>query len=260
MRPRSLSIRTYLLLSYLALILLLTVGMWAIANHFMYKLTERNLTLAAASMQEITAADVQLSKNILTGVGEYIIQDKAEDVARELAHHFKGKKGLLLAMMKAILAHWSELPLDTVIAPLRRGLATRKGQVRALQAIVHRHCEPLTLANRPWWHNSVLFQVLQQPSPMRNLLIKVVILPTEQILAEVLEHVRPGIARTDILLHMFCMVAPLALHANHRDMLLEQLGMKRYTPTYLAKLESMLTTSLLLRLGLPVPRHRVSAH
>ena len=100
MRPRSLSIRTYLLLSYLALILLLTVGMWAIANHFMYKLTERNLTLAAASMQEITAADVQLSKNILTGVGEYIIQDKAEDVARELAHHFKGKKGYDYAQIR----------------------------------------------------------------------------------------------------------------------------------------------------------------
>ena len=208
----------------------------------------------------INAAGELAAQHGYRNVSMRAIAARAGENLGSIHYHFKGKKGLLLAMMKAILAHWSELPLDTVIAPLRRGLATRKGQVRALQAIVHRHCEPLTLANRPWWHNSVLFQVLQQPSPMRNLLIKVVILPTEQILAEVLEHVRPGIARTDILLHMFCMVAPLALHANHRDMLLEQLGMKRYTPTYLAKLESMLTTSLLLRLGLPVPRHRVSAH
>ena len=100
MQLRSLSIRTYLLLSYLALILLLTVGMWAIANHFMYKLTERNLTLADASMQEVTTANVQLSEKILTRVGEYIIQDKAEDVARELAHYFKGKKSYDYAQIR----------------------------------------------------------------------------------------------------------------------------------------------------------------
>jgi len=100
MALRSLSIRTYLLLSYLALILLLTVGMWAIANHFMYKLTERNLKLADASLHEITAADVQLSEKILTRVGEYIVQDKAEDVARELAHYFKGKKSYDYAQIR----------------------------------------------------------------------------------------------------------------------------------------------------------------
>jgi len=97
---RSLSIRTYLLLSYLALILLLTAGMWAIANHFIYKLTDRNLALAGASMQEVTTANVQLSEKILTRVGEYIIQDKAEDVARELAHYFKGRKNYDYAQIR----------------------------------------------------------------------------------------------------------------------------------------------------------------
>ena len=39
-------------------------------------------------------------RKILTGVGEYIIQDKAEDVARELAHYFKGKKSYDYAQIR----------------------------------------------------------------------------------------------------------------------------------------------------------------
>ncbi len=92
MRFRSFGIRTYLLLSYLALILLLTVGMWAIARHYMLRLTAHNLKMEDDSIREVTRANVQLSEEILTRVGEYIVQDKAEDAARELAHFFKGKK------------------------------------------------------------------------------------------------------------------------------------------------------------------------
>ena len=47
---------------------------------------------AETALKDATAANVQLSEKILTQVGEYIVQDKAEDVARELAHYFKGKK------------------------------------------------------------------------------------------------------------------------------------------------------------------------
>ncbi len=100
MQLRSLSIRTYLLLSYLALILLLTVGMWAIARHFMVRLTTHNLKLADTNIQEVTQADAQLSEQILTRVGEYIVQDKAEDAARELAHFFKGKKSYDYAQIR----------------------------------------------------------------------------------------------------------------------------------------------------------------
>jgi len=207
----------------------------------------------------INAAGELAAQHGYRNVSMRAIATRAGENLGSIHYHFKSKNGLLMAMMNAITAHWSDNPITTAIAPLRRGLTTREGQVRALRAIVHRHCLPLARANRPWWHTSVLFQVLQQRSPMRNLIIKVVMQPTERVLAEVLNHVRPGIARTDILLHMFCMVAPLALHVNHRDMLLEQLGMKRYSPAYLAKLEALLTTSLLLQLGLPVPGYRISA-
>jgi class 3 adenylate cyclase/HAMP domain-containing protein len=89
---RSLSIRTYLLFSYLLLILLLTVGMWAIADHFLKQLANSTLALENTSAQELTGANTQMSEQIIRALGEYIVKDKAEDVARELAHYFTRKK------------------------------------------------------------------------------------------------------------------------------------------------------------------------
>ncbi|MCX5889495.1 MAG: HAMP domain-containing protein [Deltaproteobacteria bacterium] len=97
---RSLSIRTYLLLSYLALILLLIAGMAVVEDYATDVLLARSLKTSGQAMQTATAANIQVSKRILTAVGEYIVQDKAEDVARELAHYFKGKKGYDYAQIR----------------------------------------------------------------------------------------------------------------------------------------------------------------
>ncbi len=92
MRLRSLSIRTYLIFSYMALVLLFTLWMGAVSDYSTDLLLSRSMETAETSLKDATAANLQLSEKILTGVGEYIVQDKAEDVARELAHYFKGKK------------------------------------------------------------------------------------------------------------------------------------------------------------------------
>jgi class 3 adenylate cyclase len=86
MRLRTLSIRTCLLLSYLALILLLTVGMWGVADRFLKRLKDRALSVAVQSVHQVTEAQVQASTQVLTRLGEYVVCDKAEDAARDLAH------------------------------------------------------------------------------------------------------------------------------------------------------------------------------
>jgi class 3 adenylate cyclase/HAMP domain-containing protein len=84
------TIRTYLTLSYLALILLLTLGMWAISDRYLAKMTTRDLALAEEALLQATAANYQYAKQVLTQLGEYVVKDKAEDVARELAYVLKG--------------------------------------------------------------------------------------------------------------------------------------------------------------------------
>jgi class 3 adenylate cyclase/HAMP domain-containing protein len=86
------TIRTQLLLSYLALILLLTLSMWAVAGWVLEKMTKGNLRFAEEGVMAITTADYQMAKQLLSNYGEYIIEDKAQDVARELAIVLGGRK------------------------------------------------------------------------------------------------------------------------------------------------------------------------
>jgi hypothetical protein len=86
------SIRTRLLLSYLLLILLLTLGLWLAADRILEKVAAGNLRFAEKGIMDITTADYQMAKQILTNYGEYIVEDKARDVAKELALLLKDKK------------------------------------------------------------------------------------------------------------------------------------------------------------------------
>ena len=85
-------LRTYLLLSYLALIVILGVGVWFIDDYVMHDLTKSAVNIADRAVSHVTEANVRYSDHNLTRVGEYIVQDKAEDVARELAYILGGQK------------------------------------------------------------------------------------------------------------------------------------------------------------------------
>ncbi len=96
----NLSIRTYLLSSYLVLILLLGLGMWAIADRYMDKLTGQDLIIANKAVQNVTSGNLLLSEQILTRMGEYVVKDKAEDVARELPYVLAGRKSYNYAQLR----------------------------------------------------------------------------------------------------------------------------------------------------------------
>jgi class 3 adenylate cyclase/HAMP domain-containing protein len=85
-------LRTYLILSYVALIVILSAGAWFIDAHVMGELTKSAIKIADQAVTEVTEAHVLHSDDILTRMGKYVVKDKAEDVARELAYVLKGKK------------------------------------------------------------------------------------------------------------------------------------------------------------------------
>ncbi len=84
-------LRTYLILSYLALIAILGAGAWFINARVLGALTKSAIKIAEQGVNQVTEANVLHSDRILTVMGQYIVRDKAQDVARELAHVLKGK-------------------------------------------------------------------------------------------------------------------------------------------------------------------------
>jgi class 3 adenylate cyclase len=86
------SIRTKLLISYMVLILVPALGMWFVDDWILNKLTQKNIIYAEEGVEEVSNANYQLSKKMLTTYGQYIIEDKAQDVASELSYLLRGKK------------------------------------------------------------------------------------------------------------------------------------------------------------------------
>ena len=85
-------LRTYLILSYLALIAILTAGTWFISNYVMGDFTKHTVNIANNAVKQVTAANVKHSENVLTSMGKYAVRDKAADVARELKYILRGYK------------------------------------------------------------------------------------------------------------------------------------------------------------------------
>ncbi|MHB8066754.1 MAG: adenylate/guanylate cyclase domain-containing protein [Desulfobaccales bacterium] len=86
------SIRTYLILSYLALVFLLILGTLMGGLHLVGKLTSSNLSIAEDSIRGVTNANYQLSEEVLTQMGKQIIEAKTKEVATELGYLLQKEK------------------------------------------------------------------------------------------------------------------------------------------------------------------------
>jgi hypothetical protein len=68
-------LRTYLILSYLALVVILSVGAWLIDAHVMGELTKSAIRIADQAVNQVTEAHVLHSDRILTQMGQYVVRD-----------------------------------------------------------------------------------------------------------------------------------------------------------------------------------------
>jgi class 3 adenylate cyclase/HAMP domain-containing protein len=85
-------LRTYLLLSYLALIVILGVGAWLIDVYVMRDLTRSAIKIADQAVSQVTTVNVGYSNRVLSSLGKGVVKTKAETVAGELAYVLRGKK------------------------------------------------------------------------------------------------------------------------------------------------------------------------
>jgi len=85
------SIRTYLVLSYVALIIL-TLGLSEVFDRIAFKLAGRNLVIVQEALEGLTNANSQVSEEILTTYAEKMVEAKAEEVAKELAYLLGGRE------------------------------------------------------------------------------------------------------------------------------------------------------------------------
>jgi class 3 adenylate cyclase len=83
-------IRTYLILSYLGIVLLFTFGTLILAGWIVETMAEGNLRATEEAIKCLTAGNLQLSEKLLTLYGTKIVAMKADEVADRLSHRLGG--------------------------------------------------------------------------------------------------------------------------------------------------------------------------
>jgi class 3 adenylate cyclase/HAMP domain-containing protein len=94
------SIRTTLVLSYLALVVLITGGMLLGADRVGKSLLHKNLAFAEEGVHNLTVANLRISEGVLRKYGEYSVEDMAEDIARELGDILAPRKSFHYDVMR----------------------------------------------------------------------------------------------------------------------------------------------------------------
>jgi serine phosphatase RsbU (regulator of sigma subunit) len=86
------SIRTHLILAFLGIILLMALGVLLVAALIAERSKAHTIIFAEELVNQIEAANYRLSQEVLTRYGEFMVEEKAEHVAKELAGLLGGRK------------------------------------------------------------------------------------------------------------------------------------------------------------------------
>ncbi len=86
------TIRSSLILSYLALVVMITLGLLLSADMLLNRLKVRSVTISDEALVKLTVANFEMFKEKLALAGEKMVEAAAEDVAGDLAYFLKGRQ------------------------------------------------------------------------------------------------------------------------------------------------------------------------
>ena len=164
-------------------------------------------------------------------------------------YHFGSKEKLFEAVVQRVLQIWKDNPVSGLLKQYDTG--TPQGQAGAIRAIVHRNIALLFDRKLPPWHCRVIFQVMRNKGPLREIFKKEMITPSHVAITELLRRIKPGMDRQETFLRILIMNTPVFFHADRMDFILADLGQKRYSTSYLQKMEDIIVLQTQLLMGLP---------
>ena len=164
-------------------------------------------------------------------------------------YHFGGKEKLFEAVAQAVLQAWKNNPLSRLLK--QYDTTSSQGQAQAIRAIVHRNISLLFNRDIPAWHCRVIFQVMRNKGPLRDIFKKELIRPSHLTISALLRQINPALEEQEIFLRILIMNSPVFFHADRMDFILADMGEKRYSREYLQNMEDIIVLQTQLLMGLP---------
>jgi AcrR family transcriptional regulator len=169
--------------------------------------------------------------------------------AGTIHYHFGGKEQLFATVVRTVMQVWKEHPLEELIGS--HDIDTPEGQAKVIRAIVRRNIRLLFNRDLPDWHCRVIFQVMRNRGPLREILKKELIDPSHTALKKLFRRINPAMNEEETFLRILVMNAPVFFHADRMDFILADLKIKGYGEKYLQKMEDIIVLQTQLGFGLP---------
>jgi len=169
--------------------------------------------------------------------------------AGSIHYHFGGKDKLFEAVVQEVMQAWKDHPVIDLLQ--QHDTATPLGQAQVIRAIVHRNIFLLFSRELPDWHCRVVFQVMRNEGPLREIFRRELLIPTHAALRELFRRIDPAMDDSEAFLRDLIMNTPIFFHADRMDLILADLHEKRYENQYLRKMEDLIVLQTQLALGLP---------
>jgi len=169
--------------------------------------------------------------------------------AGSIHYHFGSKKKLFEAVVQTVVQVWKDNPISDLLK--QYDTDTPQGQAQVIRAIVHRNIILLFSRELPEWHCRVIFQVMQNESPLQEIFKTELIIPSHAAIKKLFRCINPGMDDREAFLRILIMNTPVFFHADRMDFILADLHEKRYGEQYLQKMEDIIVRQTQLALGLP---------
>lgn len=164
-------------------------------------------------------------------------------------YHFGSKEKLFEAVVLTVVQVWKDNPIIDLTSHYDK--ATPDCQALAIRAIVHRNITLLFGRKSPRWHCRVIFQVMQNKGPLREIFQAEIITPSHAAITALLQRINPAISDREAFLRILILNTPIFFHAANMDFILDSLHEESYSAEYLQKLEDLIVLQTQLLMGLP---------
>ncbi|PLX98770.1 MAG: hypothetical protein C0622_11360 [Desulfuromonas sp.] len=198
----------------------------------------------------IDAAGSLAAEKGFSSVSTRMIAELSGENIGSIHYHFGGKQQLFDAVVATVAERWQDKPLSRLLTHC--DLTTLPGQAEAVELVVRREAALLFDPEAPVWHCRVIYQLLHFPDPLRDAFRHAVIGPESETIIQLIQTIKPGLDPVTAHQYMYLITAPLFLHVDYREALLERLGMNGYDATYIESLTHLCVRQALLLLNLPV--------
>lgn len=197
----------------------------------------------------INAAGELAAEKGFASVSTRAIALRAGENAGSIHYHFGSKEKLFEAVVRTVVQEWKANPVNELIS--QHDTTEPEGQARAIRAIVHRSITLLFGRAAPRWHCRVIFQVMQNKSPLQEIFQSEIISPSHAAITALFQRISPAISRQEAFLRILIMHTPIFFHADNMDYVLNSLNEERYSADYLQNMEDLIVRQTQLLMGLP---------